>query len=132
MVPEESGAVDRVFVRDGFCWDEQGAYLFDIDGTLLRSRDRIHVNSFFSSVRAVLGHELALEGVTVSGHPDPGILRDAFRLANLEDAHWQPKLENILEQMRVEVAARRAEMQLVMMPGVEEILAYLQGKGAAL
>jgi phosphoglycolate phosphatase-like HAD superfamily hydrolase len=123
---------DRVFIRDGFRWDEQGAYLFDIDGTLLRSRDRIHVNSFFSSVRAVLGHELALEGVTVSGNTDPGILRDAFRLANLEDAHWQPKLENILEQMRVEVAARRAEMQLVMMPGVEEILAYLQGKGAAL
>ena len=125
-------ANDRVFIRDGFSWDGQGAYLFDIDGTLLRSRDRIHVNSFFTSVRAVLGHELVLDGVTVSGNTDPGILRDAFRLAKLEEGQWQPQMEKILEQMRVEVAARRDEMQLVMMPGVEETLAYLQEKGAAL
>jgi phosphoglycolate phosphatase len=131
-VPATGSTEDRVFIREGFRWDEQGAYLFDIDGTLLRSRDRIHVNSFFSSVRAVLGRELALEGVTVSGNTDPGILRDAFRLAQLEDGHWQPHLERILDQMRADVAARRAEMKLVMMPGVEEMLAYLQGKGAAL
>jgi phosphoglycolate phosphatase-like HAD superfamily hydrolase len=123
---------DRVFVRDGFDWDGQGAYLFDIDGTLLRSRDRIHFNSFYSSVREVMGHELVLDGVVVSGNTDPGILRDAFRLARLEDAHWQPHLEKILEQMRADVAARSADMKLVMMPGVQEMLAYLQKKGAAL
>jgi phosphoglycolate phosphatase len=130
--PADSALEDRVFIQNGFRWDKQGAYLFDIDGTLLRSRDRIHVNSFFSSVRAVLGHELTLEGVTVSGNTDPGILRDAFRLAKLEEIHWQPHLAKILEQMRSEVAARRAEMRLVMMPGVEETLTYLQSKGAAL
>ena len=130
--PAKSTQEDRVFVQDGFRWEEQGAYLFDIDGTLLRSRDRIHVNSFFSSVRAVLGRELELEGVIISGNTDPGILRDAFRLAKLEEAHWQPHLARILEEMRTEVAARRAEMKLVMMPGVEEMLAYLQKKGAAL
>jgi phosphoglycolate phosphatase len=131
-VPATGSAEDRVFIREGFRWDEQGAYLFDIDGTLLRSRDRIHVNSFFSSVRAVLGRELVLEGVTLSGNTDPGILCDAFRLAELEDQHWQPRLEEILAQMRVDVAAQRAEMELVMMPGVEEMLVYLQRKGAAL
>ncbi len=131
-VPEASAGDHRVFVQDGFLWNRQGAYLFDIDGTLLRSRDRTHVNSFFSSVRDVLGHELALEGVTVSGNTDPGILRDAFRLARLADEHWQPHLEAILEKMRVDVAARRDEMNLVMMPGVEEMLAYLQSQGAAL
>jgi phosphoglycolate phosphatase len=131
-VPAAESTEDRVFIRGGFRWDEQGAYLFDIDGTLLRSRDRIHYNSFFTSVRAVLGHELGLDGVTLSGNTDPGILREAFRLAKLEEDHWQPHLEKILEQMRVEVAARRAEMNLVMMPGVAETLAYLQSKGAAL
>lgn len=125
-------AEDRVFVQDGFAWDKQGAYLFDIDGTLLRSRDRIHYNSFASSVRAVMDRELVLDGVVLSGNTDPGILRDAFRLAKLEETHWQPHLENILEQMRSEVAARSADMKLVMMPGVEEMLAYLQSKGAAL
>jgi phosphoglycolate phosphatase len=125
-------AEDRVFVQEGFAWDEQGAYLFDIDGTLLRSRDRIHYNSFFSSVRSVLNRELVLDGVVLSGNTDPGILREAFQIAKLEDAHWQPHLEEIFEQMRAEVASRRGEMKLVMMPGVEEILAYLQSKGAAL
>jgi phosphoglycolate phosphatase len=123
---------DRVFVQEGFAWDGQGAYLFDIDGTLLRSRDRIHYNSFYSSVRAVLGRELVLDGVVISGNTDPGILHDAFRLAKLEEADWQPHLDAIFEQMRAEVAARRGEMKLVMMPGVEEMLAYLQAKGAAL
>lgn len=128
----DSPVEDRVFAQKGFAWDQQGAYLFDIDGTLLRSRDRIHYNSFFSSVRSVLNRELVLDGVVLSGNTDPGILREAFQMAKLEDAHWQPHLEEIFEQMRAEVAARRGEMKLVMMPGVEGMLAYLQAKGAAL
>lgn len=122
----------RVFVRDGFRWDAQGAYLFDIDGTLLRSRDRIHVDSFVSSVRTVMGHELVLDGVILAGNTDPGILQDAFRLAQLDEAHWQPHFENILETMRREVVSRREEMKIVKMPGVDEMLAYLQSRGAAL
>jgi phosphoglycolate phosphatase len=131
--PAETAAQqDRVFIRPGFRWDAQGAYLFDIDGTLLRSRDRIHFDSFYSSVRAVMGHEIVFDGVRFSGNTDPGILRDAFRLAQLEDAHWQPHLPNVLEAMRREVIARRSEMKLVKMPGVDELLAYLQSRGAVL
>lgn len=122
----------RVFIREGFRWDEQGAYLFDIDGTLLRSRDRVHVDSFSSSVRTVMGRELVLEGVVLSGNTDPGILRDAFRLARLDDGLWRPHLDNVLETMRRDVVARRSEMKLVKMPGVNEMLAWLQSKGAAL
>ncbi|GGH10003.1 HAD family hydrolase [Silvibacterium dinghuense] len=123
---------DRVHIQPGFLWDQQAAYLFDIDGTLLRCRDRIHVGSFFSGVRAVMGQELVLDGVILSGNTDPGILHDAFRLAKLEEHLWQPHLEAILENMRVEVASRRHEMQIAMMPGVEDTLAHLQKKGAAL
>ena len=122
----------QVFIQEGFRWDDQRAYLFDIDGTLLRSRDRVHVDSFFSSVRTVMGHELVLDGVVLSGNTDPGILRDAFRLAQLDDELWQPHLKNVLETMRRDVLARRAEMRLVKMPGVDEMLEHLQGKGAAL
>ena len=35
----------RVAIEPGFAWDGQDAYLFDIDGTLLRSRDRVHFDS---------------------------------------------------------------------------------------
>lgn len=122
----------RVHIQDGFLWDQQDAYLFDIDGTLLRSRDRIHYESFFESVRTVMGHELVLDGVTLSGNTDPGILYDAFRLAELDAEHWQPQLAAVLEHMRTSVAAQRDQMNLVKMPGVDEMLAYLRGKGAAL
>jgi hypothetical protein len=64
----------RVYIQEGFRWDEQHAYLFDIDGTLLRHRDRIHFDAFFESVRAVMGRDLALDGVTLAGNTDPGIL----------------------------------------------------------
>ncbi|WP_446744233.1 HAD family hydrolase [Silvibacterium acidisoli] len=122
----------RVFERDGFVWDAQDAYLFDIDGTLLRSRDRIHYNSFASSVRSVMGHELNLDGVVLHGNTDPGILCEAFRLARLDERQWQPQLEAVLKAMRNEVEAQRDRMQLVKMPAVDETLDYLQQKGAAL
>jgi phosphoglycolate phosphatase len=122
----------KVFIREGFAWDAQPAYLFDIDGTLLRSQDRIHYTSFFSSVRSVMGRELVLDDVVVHGNTDPGILRDAFRAAKLEDAEWSPLLEEILEAIRADVLAQREAMQVRVMPGVPEALAHLQAKGAAL
>ena len=127
-----TAAEARVFTRDGFRWDAHDAYLFDIDGTLLRSRDRVHYDSFFAAVEHVLARPLVLDGVTLHGNTDPGILRDAFRLAELKDEQWRPSMSAIFAHMAEGVAARRAELDLVMMPGVEETLAYLAGKGAAL
>lgn len=122
----------RVFIEEGFRWDEQRAYLFDIDGTLLRHRDRIHFDAFFESVRGVMGRELVLDGVTLSGNTDPGILRDAFRLAQVEDSAWRPHREDLLKAIRATVAARRSELLPIIMPGVEATLAHLQRKGALL
>jgi phosphoglycolate phosphatase-like HAD superfamily hydrolase len=122
----------RVYVEEGFRWDEQRAYLFDIDGTLMRHRDRVHIDAFFESVRGVMGRELALDGVTLSGNTDPGILRDAFELASVEDSVWRPHREDVLKAMGEHVAGRRAEMLWSLMPGVEQMLAYLEQKGALL
>jgi phosphoglycolate phosphatase-like HAD superfamily hydrolase len=122
----------RVYLSEGFRWDEQRAYLFDIDGTLVRHRDRVHVDAFFESVRVVMGRELVLDGVTLSGNTDPGILRDAFRLASVEDSAWRPHREDVLKSMCSAVAARRSELLPIVMPGVEATLAHLQSKGALL
>lgn len=122
----------RVHVEPGFRWDEQQAYLFDIDGTLLRSRDRIHYDSFFECVREVMGHDLDLSGVTLHGNTDPGILRDAFLQTTVEDSHWRAALEEVLERMRTTVAARRDRMELVRMPAIEETLEHLAARGAKL
>ena len=122
----------RVYVEEGFAWDEQRAYLFDIDGTLLRHRDRVHVDAFFKGVRDVMGHDLVLDGVTLAGNTDPGILRDAFRLASVEDRVWRPHREDMLRAMCLHVAERRAEMLWTIMPGVEAMLEHLERKGALL
>ncbi len=128
----ESAEEPRVFLREGFLWDAEPAYLFDIDGTLLRSQDRIHVTAFFSSVKSVMGRDLNLDPVVLSGNTDPGILHDAFRAAELEDSEWHPVLEDILEAMRSDVLSQRETMQVRVMPGVEATLEHLQAKGAAL
>ncbi len=122
----------RVYIQEGFRWDEQRVYLFDIDGTLLRTRDRIHFDAFFESVRSVMGRELVLDGVTLAGNTDPGILRDAFRLAGLEESVWRPHREEVLRAMCANVAARRADLKPIVMPGVEVTLGHLHSKGALL
>jgi phosphoglycolate phosphatase len=127
-----TSAAPRVYIQKGFRWDGQRAYLFDIDGTLLRHRDRIHFDAFFHGVRSVLGRDLALDGVILAGNTDPGILRDAFRLAQVEDAAWRPHREGILNAMCAHFAERRAGLLPTVMPGVEATLAHLEREGALL
>ncbi len=122
----------RVAIRSGFVWDAQDAYLFDIDGTILRSRDRIHFNSFASSVLEVTGLEISLDGVVLHGGTDPAILREAFVLSGISAETWEPQFEAILDVMRQTVVGRRSEMALWTMPGIEDTLRHLAAQGALL
>jgi phosphoglycolate phosphatase-like HAD superfamily hydrolase len=122
----------RVAIEPGFSWDAQDAYLFDIDGTLLRSRDRVHFNSFASSVHRVTGFEITLAGILLHGSTDTAILREAWRQAGIPGAVLEERMEAILEAMRNTVAERRHELDLVRMPGVEQTLDYLARRGALL
>jgi phosphoglycolate phosphatase-like HAD superfamily hydrolase len=122
----------RVQIEPGFVWDGQDAYLFDIDGTLLRSRDRVHFESFASSVERVTGFEVALTGIVLHGSTDTGILREACRQAGIPAEVLDPQVEAILDAMCQTVSERRHEMNLVRMPGVEDALAHLAQRGALL
>ena len=127
----QSGA-DRVQIEPGFTWDAQDAYLFDIDGTILRSRDRVHVESFASSVRRITGFEVTLAGIELHGSTDTGILREACHQAGIPADVMEADLEAILEAMRLSVAERRNEFKLIRMPGIEEALSHLASRGALL
>ena len=122
----------RISIEPGFAWDAQDAYLFDIDGTLLRSRDRIHFNSFASSVQRVTGFEITLAGILLHGSTDTAILREACQQAGIPAEVMEQRTEAILEAMRNAVAEQRNEMDLIRMPGVEKVLQYLAAKGALL
>jgi len=122
----------RVYLRAGFEWDKQDAYLFDIDGTLLRCRDRVHVNAFTSCVQRVTGFEVTLAGISMQGSTDTAVLREAWRQAGIADELLEPQAEAILKAMCSVVAERRHEMIVVRMPGVEETLRHLAARGALL
>jgi phosphoglycolate phosphatase len=122
----------RVAVEPDFAWDEQDAYLFDIDGTLLRSRDRVHVDSFAASVQRITGFEVTLSGILLHGSTDTAILREACQQAGIPPRVVEHHLEAILDAMRQSVLARRHEMDLVRMPGVVDILEHLSRKNALL
>lgn len=122
----------RVAIEPDFQWDAQDAYLFDIDGTLLRSRDRIHVDSVAASVQRVTGFEITLAGVLLHGSTDTAILREACHQAGIPAEVMEAHTEAILEAMRTTVAERRQELDLVRMPGIEEALQHLARKGALL
>lgn len=122
----------QVFIAPGFEWDGQDAYLFDIDGTLLRSRDRIHVSSFAHSVQRITGFEVSLEGIALQGNTDTGILREACHQAGIPPEVVESQTAAILEAMCATVAEQRHAMELVRMPGVEEALRHLAARGALL
>ncbi len=122
----------RVDIAPGFAWDAHDAYLFDIDGTLLRTRDRIHVDSFASSIRRVTGFEVTLAGVVLHGHTDTGILREAFQQAGIPPAVFEQHAAAILAAMGKAVSDQRLSMDLIRMPGVEDALRHLAARGALL
>lgn len=122
----------HVAIETGFAWDEQDAYLFDIDGTLLRSRDRVHVDSFASSVQRVTGFEITLAGILLHGSTDTAILREACKQAGVPPAVLESRIEAILEAMRTTVTEQQHQFDLVRMPGVEAALRHLARRGALL
>jgi phosphoglycolate phosphatase-like HAD superfamily hydrolase len=122
----------RIAIEPDFVWDGQDAYLFDIDGTLLRSRDRVHFDSVASSVERVTGFEITLAGVLLHGSTDTAILREACRQAGIPAKVLEEQYDAILEAMRNCVAERRHELDPELMPGVEEVLRHLAQKGALL
>ena len=122
----------RTRIDHGFAWDQQDAYLFDIDGTLLRSRDRVHMESLGISVREVTGFEVTMEGISLAGNTDTAILREACERAGIPAEVMEREVKAILEGMCHSVAGRRHELQPILMPGVEETLQYLADRGATL
>jgi phosphoglycolate phosphatase len=132
MQKSETHTAARVHLRPGFAWDAQDAYLFDIDGTLLREPSRVHFDSMATSVKRVTGFEIELAGVAIHGSTDTAILREAWQQSGIPAELLDDQLSAILDAMGNVVAERRLEMALVRMPGVEDVLRHLAGRGALL
>jgi phosphoglycolate phosphatase-like HAD superfamily hydrolase len=84
------------------------------------------------SVRRVTGFEITLAGVPIHGSTDTAILRAACKQAKIPAAVLETKIQAILDAMGRTVAEHRQELDLVLMPGVEDTLAHLARRGALL
>ena len=129
---EEQIRAARIHIEPGFAWDGQEAYLFDIDGTLLRNRDRIHRDSFAIGVQQVTGYDIQPVLFLTPGGTDPAILRDAFEKAGIPREVIEPQWDAIVEAIHRACEERHHEMDIRIMPGVKETLAHLARKGALL
>ena len=128
--PDPDGG--RAFVRPRFRWDGADAFLFDIDGTLLNSRDAVHYFAFRTAIRDVLGIEASIEGVPVHGNTDVGILRAVLQRAGLRDRAIDRHMPQIVARMCAEVQQNREQLNPELCPSILELINYLQGRGKLL
>jgi len=128
----ESSQEQRVFVRPGFDWASAAAYLFDIDGTLLNSRDAVHYVAFRHAMREVFGIEASIEGVPVHGNTDIGILRAVLRRHQLNDHEIDARMPQMLDRMCAEVRENRDQLQPELCPSIMELVTWLHQDGKLL
>lgn len=121
-----------VLSQPGFNWSAAECYLFDIDGTLLNSRDAVHYHAFHGAVKEIFGLELRLDGIPVHGNTDVGILRAYFEKAGLLESEWGSRLPEALEFMSAEVERNAKDLSLAVCPGIPELLQRLAGLGKLL
>jgi len=119
----------RIAWHSDLRWDQYDAYLFDIDGTLLRDTGRVHYSAFSKACLEVFGHPLSLDAVSVAGSTDPRILSDAFAVAGIAEDEWRPYRERLLKAICSLVERDAKNMQLTIMPGVIEALRHLAAAG---
>lgn len=117
---------------NGFRWLDFDAYLFDIDGTLLNSRDAVHYNAFHSAIQTLLGCDARIDGVPVHGNTDIGILEAVARAGNIPQSSITAQRSAILKHMCEEVERNAADLRPELCPGIVTLLEELHAAGKLL
>jgi phosphoglycolate phosphatase len=117
---------------NGFRWNEADAYLFDIDGTLLLSRDRIHRHALPKAMLEVYGLETTIDGIAYHGKTDPGIIRAALERGGIGPATIDRNMAEALELIRCDAAEQAHRFDPNVLPGVHEVLNLLWRQGKLL
>ena len=113
-------------MRPGFRWDSAEAFLFDIDGTLLNSRDAVHYFAFRNAIRDILGIEASIEGVPVHGNTDVGILRAVLQRAGMQDPEIDTHMPEIVARMCAEVQQNHEQLNPELCPSILELISIFK------
>lgn len=118
--------------RETFPWRDADAFLFDIDGTILNSRDGVHYHAFHNAVREIFGVNSKIDGVPVHGNTDIGILRAVLERESVPAEEIARRMPQMLAHMCDEVRRNASEMRPEVCPSVAELVAELHGAGKLL
>ncbi len=108
------------------------AYLFDIDGTLLNTRDGVHYYAFRNAVRSVFGLDGTIDGVPVHGNTDVSILRAVLAREGVPEEECERKLPRLLKHMCDEVQRNASGIRIELCPAIPEFLERLRAAGKLL
>ncbi len=118
--------------NNSFRWMSAEAYLFDIDGTLVNSRDGVHYNAFHVALQKVYGLTTKIDSVPVHGNTDLGILRAVTLNGGISEADFLAKLPAAVDIMCEEARRNAGKMAPQVCPSVVEMLLRLQAAGKLL
>lgn len=127
-----SSAKQHSYIHPGFQCGAADCYLFDIDGTLLNSRDAVHYFAVQHAIHDLCGVDASIEGVPVHGNTDPGILRAMLRRAGLDEQCINSSLPRIIDHMCAEVESKRQELAPEACSGISDLLIALRRRGKLL
>ncbi len=102
------------------------AYFFDIDGTLMISRDLVHWHAMHQAMLEVYGLDANFDGIPYHGKTDVAILRIALTRRGVSDPTFAEKLPAALGVIRREVSANVAGFKPDVCASVPELLAEIR------
>jgi phosphoglycolate phosphatase len=108
------------------------AYLFDIDGTLLVTRDGVHRNALHRAMREVYGVDTTIDGIAYHGRTDLGILRAALERVGISHDAFDAGLPAALDTVCRDVSANANRIVANVCPAIPDVLEQLQAAGKLL
>ncbi|HEY7354077.1 MAG TPA: HAD hydrolase-like protein [Terriglobales bacterium] len=108
------------------------AYIFDIDGTLLVTKDLVHWNALHQAMLEAYGVNTTIDGIPYHGKTDLSILRAALSRAGINNGDFEAALPKALEVVCREVEAHHRDLAPEVCPGIRELLDSLKTKSKLL
>lgn len=102
------------------------AYFFDIDGTLIVSRDLVHWNAMHQAMLEIYGLDANFDGIPYHGKTDVAILRMALNRRGISDPVFYDKLAAALSVVRREVSANLTGFRPNVCPSIPKLLGEIR------
>lgn len=105
------------------------AYIFDIDGTLLVTKDLVHWNALHQAMVEAYDLDTTIEGIPYHGKTDLAILRAAVSRVGISDSDFEAKLPAALAVVCREVEANHLQLAPKVCPGIVQLIESLKASG---